>query len=293
MVLENWRLALIAWIRSALASITGDFCRWVLRPPPMPKPRNPISPGQIPSLARAIARVNRAEEHLADFERKVAQRGQEQIDAITFNPDPSNPQQFIINKVQIPMDFSFNILVGEIVYNLRSALDYLVFELAGLDSGYLIEGTQFPIEDKKKGFKRRKQGGWLDGLNCAHIAAIEALQPYRGCDWTAALRNLSNPDKHIHLIPSRADHEFTFHGVDADHLIDLRDMPGAVRSAVMSNGTEVYVKAMLRTCIQFADGTPVIETLEILKSEVARVLEAFKPDFEGAQVARHETPPSP
>ncbi|MDQ6867933.1 MAG: hypothetical protein M3178_05865 [Pseudomonadota bacterium] len=271
----------------------GDFCRWVVRSPPTPKLRNPIPKGLIPSLDRAIARVSRAEEHLADFVRKVAQRGQEQIDAITFNPDPNNPQQFIINQVHLPMDFSFSILIGEIVYNIRSALDYLVFELAGLDSGYLIEGTQFPIEDKKKGFKRRIQGGWLDGLNSAHIAAIEALQPYRGCDWTAVLKNLSNPDKHVHLVPSRADHEFTFHGADANHVIDFRDMPGAVHSTVMSDGTEVYVKAMLTTSIQFPDGTPVIETLEILKSEVARVLEAFKPDFERAQGGLHNTPSLP
>ena len=44
------------------------------------------------------------------------------------------------------------------------------------------------------------------------------------------------------------------------------------------------MKAMLTTAIQFSDGTPVIETLEIIKSKVARVLEAFKPHFERARV---------
>src|SRR5262245_2994099 len=30
-------------------------------------------------------------------------------------------------------------------------------------------------------------------------AAIEALQPYNGCNWTKALRDISNPDKHRNI----------------------------------------------------------------------------------------------
>jgi hypothetical protein len=125
------------------------------------------------------------------------------------------------------MTFIFSVVIGEIVYNLRSALDYLVFELAGLDSGCIIEGTQFPIERSQKSFKWRVRGGWLDVLNAAHVAAIEALQPYRGCQWAAVLQNLSNPDKHVHLVPSQAEHELTFHIVDETHIADFADMPGA------------------------------------------------------------------
>jgi hypothetical protein len=57
----------------------------------------------------------------------------------------------------------------------------------------------------------------------------------------------------------------------------------------------VYVKAMLATRIQFSDGSPVIETLEEIKSQVARVLETFKPDFERrptpAGGGTHNSPP--
>jgi len=275
------RSAALTQIRTGLALVLGDFCRWVLQPARAPEPRrSPIPTGRYPSLDRAFARVTRTEEQLADFVRQVARRGQEEINAITFKVDPNHPKQFAIDKPKLPIDFGFSIRIGEIIYNLRAALDYLVFELAGLDSGRVIEGTQFPIEGSKKGFKWRIRGGWLDGLNAAHIAAIEALQPYRGCQWSAVLRDLSNPDKHIHLIPSHAEHELTFHVVDAAHINDFADMPGAIRSAVTTDGTEVYVKAMLATRIQFADGTPVIETLEEIKSQVARVLETFKPEFE-------------
>jgi len=125
------------------------------------------------------------------------------------------------------------------------------------------------------------------------VAAIEALQPYRGNQWAAILRDLSNPDKHRSLVPTQADHEITIHVVDRDHLADFSDMPGAVRSAVTADGTEVYVKALLTTSIQLRDGTPIIETLEKVKLKVAETLEAFKPEFERAsRRGAHGAPPS-
>jgi hypothetical protein len=69
-------------------------------------------------------------------------------------------------------------------------------------------------------------------------------------------------------------------------------MPGATRTAVAADGTEVYVKAKLVSAVQFLDGSPVIEALEEIKSQVARVLEAFKLDFERAPTRRgaHDSP---
>jgi hypothetical protein len=254
---------------------------------------DPISkaPGHPPSLNQAFARVSRAEEHLAELVRHTAVRGREQVNMVLVQPNPKDPNKVIVSPMKLPFDFSFSILVGEICYNLRSALDYMVYELAVLDSGITVEGTQFPIEDKKKGFEWWIKRGRLNGLNAAHIAAIAALQPYRGCHWTAILKNLSNPDKHRSLVPTQATHEITIHVVDREHLEDLRDMPGAIRSAVTSAGTEVYVKAALTTAIELTDGTPVIETLEEIKSEIARLLQTFKPDFESVGDAHSASPP--
>src|SRR5258708_33098135 len=164
-----------------------------------PKPKKPVKKRKPltrhPSLDRAIARISRAEEHLADLMRRTALRGQEQVNAMAIQPHPNEPKQILIKRGEVPLDHGFSILVGEIVYNLRSALDYLTFELACLDTGLDIEGSQFPIESKRKRFKSRINGGWLDGLNSAHVAAIEALQPYRGCQCAAILRAMSNPAK--------------------------------------------------------------------------------------------------
>jgi hypothetical protein len=178
--------------------------------PSQSKQRKPIPPGQYPSLVRAFARVSRAEEHLAELTRKVARLGQEQINAITFQANPNNPKEIQTNSPQPRVDFTFSVVIGEIVYNLRAALDYLVFETAALDSGCIIEGTQFPIERNKKGFRWRVNGGWLDGLNAAHVAAIERLQPYRGCNWTAVSETSPTSISTSRLSPDRANVNLPF-----------------------------------------------------------------------------------
>jgi hypothetical protein len=71
-------------------------------------------------------------------------------------------------------DILIPILIGEIAYNLRSSLDYLVFELARFDSGAVQDNTQFPIDDTPKKFKGHIASR-LKGLCPTHIAAIEQL----------------------------------------------------------------------------------------------------------------------
>ena len=124
--------------------------------------------------------------------------------AVGITLDPNAPYHVI--KVTLPpetfFDMRFGVLIGEIFYNLRCASDYLVFELAKLDSGMEQNGTQFPIVDTKKDFEGRVKGPWLRGIKTAHVAEIERLQPYNGCTWTKRLRECSNPDKHRHLVPA-------------------------------------------------------------------------------------------
>jgi hypothetical protein len=147
-------------------------------------------------LNPCFERVVRAEEHLADLRHRLEDLFRRQENSIICQFDPNPPYILKATAPDYPMPpMRVGVLIGEICYNLRSALDYLIFELARHDSGSAQNGTQFPIEDTKRGFKSREKT-WLKGINLSHIAAIETLQPYRECDWTKALRDLSNRDKH-------------------------------------------------------------------------------------------------
>lgn len=222
-------------------------------------------------LDGAFERVKRTEKHLVDLnvEIRAFEEAQGEFRADKLNEEQIEVEHAKRGEVPLPMPGQVSILIGEIAYNLRAALDYLVYALAVLDSGVEQSGTQFPIEDTPDGFEARKKVGFLRGLNAAHIAGIERLQPYKGCDWTRLLRSLSNQDKHRHLTL----------------LIRPKQMCFILSQTIAKTGPdtfETYVDVQDRwavTKVLLEDGSPIVETLQTLKSQVADTLEAFKPDF--------------
>jgi hypothetical protein len=264
-----WRLSAVA----SLAHCIGRLCL---------VPTVKTSPNLSHPLDSAFERVNRASEHFSEFKRRVAVWNNAQYHAAEWQFDPQDPSKISVGLSKIiPMPLRIGTLLGEICYNLRTALDYVIFELAKLDSsGIPQDGTQFPIEDAPKGFAWRQKRGWLKGLNSAHIAAIEALQPYNACNWTKALRDISNPDKHRNITNFAGD-------MSLKAIMRIGDIDEAFESAPGTvshkrhpvTGEEVYVKLHLTTEVQLRDGTPVIETLEIVKLKISETLEAFKPEF--------------
>ena len=227
-------------------------------------------------LDGAIERVRRAYEHSADLQARLApflERG----DTPAIYPNIREVIQ-IESGMTVPMTMRVLILIGEICYNLRSALDYLIYELTKLDHGRAPQFfTQFPIEDSPKKFQGRRKG-YLQGLNERHVAMIESLQPYSGAEWTRTLRELSNPDKHREFTQNRGALEFwvLISGED----IEFDTLPSPIQRAEHPRTREqVDLKVHITGSIAFLDGSPVIETLAKLILKVSETLEAFKSEF--------------
>ena len=225
-----------------------------------------------PSLENAFARVDRAKEHLARLESEIdkALRG-----GVTIGSGLSG-----LFKVTVyPLPKIIPILIGETVFNLRSALDSLIFQLAYLDSGEVQRGTKFPIEDNANAWQThilgtgtRKMGRWklwLPLLTPAHLAAIERLQPFTGCDWTRTLRVLSNPDRHCELVVVEPHHQ---RSLAADAV--MQDPAGPPQSAEL-----IRADARQSVVVVFDGGPPVMRTLERLQTETAATLNNFNRDF--------------
>lgn len=152
-------------------------------------------------------------------------------------------------------------LIGYVVQDLRIALDYLVYQLACFDAKAVVDKTQFVTVDSEEEFRRNK---WhLRGLTGEHIAAFERLQPYKA-KWTGLLRDLSNPDKHRHLLALKSP-------------VVLRIDPRNTEEILA--GRPVDVNSYTSITVAFSDGTPVIEGLEQLILMVSQTLDAFKPEF--------------
>ncbi len=172
------------------------------------------------------------------------------------------------------------ILLGEVIYHLRSAMDYLVFELAKADSGRAQERTQFPIENTEAGFARRRKS-FLNGVSQRHVDAIKRLQPCDGCDWTAALAELSNPDKHRELHAAFSIQEGE-HSIFWSNRVSMLP-PGPGKVYPVRDHPELHVKVQHESSmvVTFTDQTtPVVPILEILKAQVTETLDAFKPEFQ-------------
>jgi hypothetical protein len=207
----------------------------------------------------------------------VTQFRQQYEDAIVVKLDPPNSNQVVIQQPMLMPPLIFSILVGEICYNLRGALDYLIYELARLDSGAFQDGTQFPIEDSKDRFDGNAER-YLKGVNASHRARIEDLQPYKGCNWMHDLRELSNPDKHrkVTSVAAVTEQELTYTGSRDS----LDPNAGPIRTVARPNGTEVHLQFSLTTELRFADGTLIVVALDALKPRVTETLESFKAEFQ-------------
>lgn len=112
---------------------------------------------------------------------------------------------------EIPIEWA--IRSGEILYNLRSALDYTVWQLVLANEEKPTRDTQFPILDKEADWTNRKTERNLKGVAEKHKKTIRFLQPFNpflqlpvngeirpfNAKVFRTLRELCNVDKHRHL----------------------------------------------------------------------------------------------
>ena len=107
------------------------------------------------------------------------------------------------------LPLAYSIYLGEIAYNLRSALDHLIWQLALANYKLPTRSNEFPIFSDKQKYKsaaKRK----LVGVSNESIAAIALMQPFlNDPKWLPleALQSFSNFDKHrtLHLLQVRWD----------------------------------------------------------------------------------------
>jgi len=107
--------------------------------------------------------------------------------------------RFNVNDLSIP-PAEIGLIAGDVIHNLRSALDHLAYQLVLVNGQVPLRQTCFPIFDdpaKYKTMDPRK----VRGMSQFAINAIEAAKPYQGGDnalWV--LHELDIADKHHALL---------------------------------------------------------------------------------------------
>jgi hypothetical protein len=223
-------------------------------------------------LDGATLRIERAAKHFDEFEKMLDIFRESNLDKVSIKSDSRAPENLSISlspSLSVPARLSLP--VSDCIHNLRAGLDYLVYELAILDSGWIKDGTQFPIEDDPNVFDSKRRNTYLRGVCDNHIRLIELLQPYKGVEWTKTLRSISNPDKHRTLVvlrPRLSSYFFACYKANGgDFEFDI-------------NGEKMHVKKEDVLSVGFSDGEyTVVETLNLLIAKVGETIESFKPEF--------------
>jgi hypothetical protein len=158
------------------------------------------------TLDGCIAKVDRADKHLQELVARVGPWAEDVPHEFRgeINPVAGNYAAYLVVRKAPPIEWS--IIVGDVVHNLRSALDHIACMLVPKPT----RATAFPIFHDREDFDcgvrlaaARNRRGPLTGLSpeSAAFQFIEQTQPYRGPHGPEshplfALRELSNEDKH-------------------------------------------------------------------------------------------------
>jgi len=114
-----------------------------------------------------------------------------------------NPFEVVYRITKVPwIDPAWSAIFGQGIYNIRSALDHLAWQLVLLDGQEPTRATQFPLLDTNRDKSGRKvQVDIAPGIKRPDIlAAVESMQPYHGGgkwgDQLGVVGELSGIDKH-------------------------------------------------------------------------------------------------
>lgn len=250
-------------------------------------------------------KLGRAEAQLDQLDVQIARFMRRDTHEITQTFDPKTGRCTLRFIIKHPPPLSWSMAIGEIVHNLRSALDHLacqLFRLHAPESDW--EGTRFPIlTDNTDAGLDKAIDNYLPGLPEPIRAQLRASQPYkRGDDARrdplSVLNRLSNQDKHRLLVPVFAaviPGSTSIVGYREMRDVDpipqsdftlpsgpLRtDAPfGELQFTITGDHPYVEVETHFPIDISFSDGGPVVDDLRRIGGHVATVVfKRFLPFF--------------
>ena len=210
--------------------------------------------------------------------------------------------EYFLHLSQIPsIDPGWTLIASEILYNIRCALDYLVYELhvrrfRGTPPASVAKVSMFPISFNQPNFPQFR----IDTLGKREQRAIRHLQPYiarrDGWEFTrlalGQLHALQNIDKHRRLHVVTATQAVVFsHSYPASCGFAFEHSSGAVKSGAH---VQTYTFVSPPPEVKFAEGVilaPALEhdgqkmsllgTLSELTNQVTFVIERFADQFPG------------
>ena len=166
-------------------------------------------------------------------------------------------------RTKVPIPSSIPLRIGDCFQNLRSSLDYLVWELVLAVNNTPTNKHQFPICDKAEAFKDAVKRGRLKGISPEALAQIERLQPYHTRNGGALklINDFANINKHRRMLLTvlsvvAAETEFrSALGKQSQLIIPSRDNAAHIGiGPPMHLAKEVHMHSQVALAIFFDEG---------------------------------------
>ena len=178
-----------------------------------------------PELADALARIEQAKENYIALIREMDEFFYEYVKGMVKGLDRESGN-FVI-KLRHPKESNVTgrpkVLVAQIVEHLRTALDYMIFELSVLNEPNLNERvTQFVIADSKSEFDCQAKNR-LRYLTDEQKNFVEQMQPYRGNGMLSLLGKMAGRGKHRRLLSIRDNTGFDIYFAEMTQKDEFKD----------------------------------------------------------------------
>jgi hypothetical protein len=154
----------------------------------------------LPKSQVILSKVARAKKHTEDLTSALKGFWELADNSVRFEDDSkTNERTYYIDRVtDIPLEIL--VIVGDVLHNLRSALDHLAYQLP-LAPGKMRGRTQFPIVESAGKYKSKEMRNGLTKFRKDVLEALDELKPYKGGnDLLWSLHSLNIIDKHRLLL---------------------------------------------------------------------------------------------
>lgn len=152
-----------------------------------------------PTLDGVLAKIERAERHMESLERDLERVFPKQRYVVAPEISDDGLRHVFRTDSPPPVPPEWSLMVGDLIHNLRTALDHLAYQLVLACHSSPNRRTQFPIQTNKRPALPTISGGVS-----SHVRnVLDLVQPYYEPDRNHGLdllRDLDNIDKHRRLV---------------------------------------------------------------------------------------------
>lgn len=159
-------------------------------------------------------KIKRAQKHLQELDAEITPLLNQSLHVFGMKDDPDTGQRSPYFGPLPMVPFNVIATAGDVVQNLRSALDHLACQLVQVGNRGIEpnRNVSFPICPSVKVYEKTKRRK-VNGMRQDAIMAIDALKPYKGGnDALWRLHEINNIDKHRLILT--VGHDYLFSGDD-------------------------------------------------------------------------------